>query len=206
MIEEVNRLHGEGHEITIYTSRGGTSGTDYGDLCIRQLKEWGVRYHRFLAGKPSYDILVDDKAVNTTAWREQQGVKLIGLVASCFDLLHAGHCLYLEEARSKCDHLVAALQRDPTIDRPEKNEPVQSFEERLIQLRACRYVDEIIEYDTEEDLVAIAKKVVPDIRFVGSDTDPTKVTGGEHCKSVYVHDRSHGYSSSELRQRITDGR
>jgi glycerol-3-phosphate cytidylyltransferase len=204
MIAEVNRLHHEGHEITIYTSRGGTSGVDYTSLCIQQLKTWGVRYHHFKNGKPSYDVLIDDKAVNTTAWREQQGIKLVGLVASCFDLLHAGHCLYLKDARSKCDHLVAALQRDPTMDRPEKNQPVQSLEERLIQLEACKYVDEIIQYDTEEDLVAIMRKVLPDVRFVGSDTDPTKVTGVEYCGSVYVHDRSHGYSSSELRQRIAD--
>lgn len=206
MIGEVNRLYHEGHEITIYTARGGTSGIDYTDLCTQQLAGWGVRYHHLICkGKPPYDVLVDDKAINTTAWREQQGIKLVGMVASCFDLLHAGHCLYLEDAKSKCDHLIAALQSDPTVDHwAEKNKPIQSLEERLIQLRACRYVDEIIQYDTEEDLVAIMRKVLPDIRFVGSDTDPTTVTGIEYCRSVYVHDRSHGYSSSELRQRITD--
>ena len=207
VIEEVNRLRSEGHEITIYTARGGTSGVDYQELCVRQLAEWNVKYHHLITeGKPPYDYLIDDKAINIKEWREQRGVKLVGFVASCFDLLHAGHCLYLEEAKDKCDYLVAALQKDPTVDRPEKNKPIQSVEERLIQLKACRYVDEIIQYNTEEDLVAILKDIKPDIRFVGSDTDPSEVTGGEYCEVVFVHDRSYDYSSTKLRQRITDAK
>jgi glycerol-3-phosphate cytidylyltransferase len=209
VIAEMNRLYDEindktTNEIIIYTARGGTSGIDYSDLCVHQLTQWGAKYHRLdIGNKPPYDVLVDDKAINVKAWREQRGVKLVGFVASCFDLLHAGHCLYLEESKSKCDYLIAALQRNPT-DRPDKNKPIQSVEERLIQLRACRYVDEIIQYDTEEDLVAILENIKPDIRFVGSDTNPNKVTGFEYCTTVFVHNRSYGYSSSELRQRIID--
>ena len=203
MIEDVNRLYEEGHEITIFTARGGSSGVDYHELNVQQLADWGVKYdYLYDKNKPQYDILIDDKAFNTEAWRAKRKIQLIGFVASCFDLLHAGHCLYLEDARSKCDYLVAALHIDPTIDRADKNKPIQTLEERRIQLRSCKYIDEIIEYKTEADLVRILESVKPDIRFVGSDTDPTIVTGVEHCKSVYVHDRSHNYSSSELRRRI----
>lgn len=205
MIEKVNQLHDDGNEITIYTSRGGTSGVDYKPLSMKQLGEWGVKYHHFIDGKPSFDLLVDDKAISTHAWRQEQNIKLVGFLASAFDLLHAGHCLILKEAKERCDHVVAALQTDPTIDRPEKNKPVQSLEERRIQLEACKYVDEIVQYDTEHDLATILKDIRPDIRFLGSEYQGRKVTGGEYCEVLYFHDRSHNYSSSGLRQRICDG-
>ena len=84
--------------------------------------------------------------------RENYLEKKVGFVASCFDLLHAGHCLMLKDARMQCDYLIAGLQTDPTIDRPEKNKPVMSFEERRIILSSNRYVDEILVYETEKDL------------------------------------------------------
>jgi len=203
MITRVNELYDEGHDITIYTARGGTSGIDYHALNILQLSKWNVRYHHLIdKGKPPYDILVDDKAVNTNEWRVQQSIKLVGFVASCFDLLHAGHCLYLKESKSLCDHLVAGLQLDPS-DRPCKSTPIQSIDERLVQLQSCRYVDEIIQYHTEEDLEAVLKSIKPDIRFLGSDTGPN-ITGAKYCDVIYIHDRSHNYSSSELKQRIRD--
>ena len=203
MIEDVNRLYDDGFTITIYTARGSSSDIDYHDLNIKQLSEWGVKFHHLIdKGKPSYDVLVDDKAFNTTAWRALRNIKLTGFVASSFDLLHAGHCLYLEDAKSKCDYLIAALHSDPTIDRQDKNKPIQSVDERLIQLRSCKYVDEIIQYDTEKDLEVILESIKPDIRFVGSDTDCSNIAGLEYCKTIYIHDRSHGYSTSELRGRV----
>ena len=77
----------------------------------------------------------------------------VGFTCSCFDLLHAGHILMLKDAKAQCDKLIVGLQTDPTIDRPEKNKPIQSYEERYIQLEAVKYVDEIIKYDTEEDYI-----------------------------------------------------
>jgi len=204
VIQRVNQLYDEGHEITIHTSRGGTSGIDYGPLSIFQLNEWGVKYHYFLTGKHSFDRLVDDKAISTAAWRMEQNIRLVGFLASCFDLLHAGHCLILKEAKERCDHVIAALQTDPTIDRPSKNQPIQSLEERRIQLEGCKYVDEIVQYDTEADLTTLLKDIRPDIRFLGSDNQG-EITGKEYCGVLYFHDRSHNYSSSELRQRILDG-
>jgi glycerol-3-phosphate cytidylyltransferase len=203
VIDEVNKLFDDDHEITIYTARGGTSGIDYHDLNIQQLSSWGVKYHHLIdTGKPPYEILVDDRAINTTTWRENRGIKLTGFVASCFDLLHAGHCLYLKESKSLCDHLIAGLQIDP-IDRPHKNTPIQSIDERLIQLQSCRYVDEIVQYTTEDDLDTLLESLRPDIRFVGSDCKDGPITGAHHSSVVYFHERSHHYSSSELRERIS---
>lgn len=206
VIQRINELYDAGHEITVFTARGSSSGIDHRELILSQLSAWGVKYTTLVdKGKPSYDLFVDDKAVTTSTWRSQQGIRIVGFVASCFDLLHAGHCMYLQEAKSVCDHLIAALQEDPTIDRPHKNKPVQTLREREIQLRANRHVDEIVVYRTEKDLDELLSKIKPDIRILGSDAKGKYITGEEHCKSIYYHDRSHNFSSSELRARISKG-
>jgi len=92
-----------------------------------------------------------------------------GITAGAFDLLHAGHVLMLKEAKEQCDYLIVALQTDPTIDRPEKNKPTQTLEEREIQLLGCRYVDEIVMYNTEAELYDLLAKIKPDIRIIGAD-------------------------------------
>ena len=95
-----------------------------------------------------------------------------GITASCFDLLHAGHVTMLKEAKTQCDYLICCLQVDPSLDRPEKNKPVQSLVERYIQLHATKYVNEIIPYTSEADLMEILNTYQIDIRFVGSVTPP----------------------------------
>jgi cytidyltransferase-like protein len=207
MIDKINALFEDGHEITIFTARGGTSGINYHELNVSQLSKWGVKYHKLIdSGKPGYDLLIDDKAIASSVWRESVGIKLIGLVASAFDLLHAGHCLYLMEAKSVCDYLIAALHDDPSVERTYKNKPVQSLAERRIQLESVKYVDEVIVYNTEEELSAICKKICPDVRILGSDYTGKLVTGSEYCKTIYYHHRNHDYSSTELRSRIYDAR
>ena len=130
----------------------------------------------------------------------------VGFVASCFDLLHAGHCLFLKESKSVCDYLIAGLQTDPNIDRPHKRKPIQSLEERRIQLESCKYVDEIVEYTTEQELDCLLKKIRPDIRVLGSDCKSRDwLTGGQYSKEIHYHDRSHNWSSTELIQRIKKG-
>ena len=203
VIQKINELYNQGNEITIFTARGSTSGIDYRELITTQLSDWGVKFHKLIdKGKPSYDLFVDDKAMGASVWREKEGIRIIGFVASCFDMLHAGHCLYLQEARSVCDYLIAALQEDPTIDRPHKNKPIQSLKEREIQLRSNRYVDEIITYKTEKDLEEVLQKIKPDIRIVGSDAKGSSITGEEYCKNIYYHNRGHNFSSTELKNRI----
>jgi glycerol-3-phosphate cytidylyltransferase len=126
-----------------------------------------------------------------------------GIVASCFDLLHAGHLLMLQEAKEHCEHLVVALQTDPTIDRPEKNKPVQSIFERWIQLDACKYVDQIILYETEEDLYNILSGYGWDVRFLGEDyLCRNDFTGANLNIPIHFCRRQHRYSSSDLRLRV----
>jgi len=126
----------------------------------------------------------------------------IGLVASAFDLLHPGHIMLLRDARAQCDHLIAALHTDPSIERPMKNKPIQSTLERYIQLDGCKYVDEIIPYETESDLLKILTFKNVDFTCLGSEYNDTEWTGKDLGIQAHFHQRNHNYSSSELRERI----
>ena len=127
----------------------------------------------------------------------------VGIVASCFDLFHAGHILMLMEAKDHCDRLIVALQSDPSVDRPEKNKPVQALSERYIQLEACKYVDQIVPYDTEADLYNLLAGYDWDVRFLGMDyIDRTEFTGSDLDIPIHYCSRRHNYSSSGLRDRI----
>tara|TARA_B100000131_G_scaffold301522_1_gene323806 strand:+ start:394 stop:831 length:438 start_codon:yes stop_codon:yes gene_type:complete len=126
----------------------------------------------------------------------------VGFVCSCFDLLHAGHCLMFKDCKKQCEWLIAGLQIDPTIDRPEKNKPIQSLEERRIQLESIKYVDQIEVYDTESDLVRLIEAINPDVRILGSDYTNKSFTGDHLDIPIYYHDRNHDWSTSELRERI----
>lgn len=133
---------------------------------------------------------------------------MIGITFSTFDLLHAGHILMLEEAKTQCDWLVVALQSDPTVDRPEKNKPIQTMYERYIQLKGCRYVDEIVPYTTEEEVRLILESRPFDVRIIGEDYKDIDFTGKDICDErgirIYYNSRQHHLSSSELRKRIKD--
>ncbi len=127
----------------------------------------------------------------------------VGVIASCFDLFHAGHVLALYEAKKECDRLVVALQSDPTIDRPDKNKPIQGMFERYVQVRACAYVDDIVPYDTEADLLNLLTGYDWDIRFLGDDYyGRTDYTGYGLDIPIYYLSRKHDYSSSALRAKI----
>jgi glycerol-3-phosphate cytidylyltransferase len=124
-----------------------------------------------------------------------------GITFSAFDLLHAGHIAMLQEAKEQCDYLIVGLQTNPQIDRPTKNKPVQSTFERFMQLFGCKFVDSIIPYDTEEDLVNMLKIIKPDIRILGEEYKDKDFTG-KGLVPEYFNKRTHGYSTSELRKRL----
>lgn len=126
----------------------------------------------------------------------------VGFTCSCFDLFHAGHVMMLQEAKSQCDYLIVGLQTDPTIDRPEKNKPVQSISERYIQLSACKYVDEIIVYATEQDLIDVLASFPIDVRILGEEYIDRDFTGRDFDMEYYFNRRQHGFSTTELRNRI----
>lgn len=133
--------------------------------------------------------------------------KKIGITFSTFDLLHAGHIAMLAEAKNHCDYLIAALQTDPTIDRPDtKNPPVQSIVERQIQLAATRYVDEIVVYQTEKDLEDLLLILPVDVRILGIEYADKAFTGKEICQNrgieLIFNSRDHSFSSSSLRKRV----
>ena len=126
----------------------------------------------------------------------------IGFTAGSFDLTHCGHYLMFEECKKQCNYLIVGLQTDPTLDRPEKNKPVQTTTERFIQLSACKFIDEIIIYRTEEELYDLLKDLKPDVRFVGADHKGKSFTGDDLDIKVIFNSREHNYSSSSLRQRV----
>jgi len=135
---------------------------------------------------------------------------IIGITCSCFDLFHAGHVKMLQEAKEVCDYLIVALQTDPTIDRPNKNKPIQSLVERYIQLDACKYVDEVVPYQTESELEEIFSSFKLDIRIIGSDYLNRDFTAKEICINrgikIFYNKRDHNFSSTELKNRIKDAR
>jgi len=126
-----------------------------------------------------------------------------GFTCGAFDLLHAGHVVMLKEARENCEHLIVGLQTDPTIDRQEKNKPVQSVYERFVQLNAIQYVDEVIPYDTEASLIDLLESTPIDVRFIGEDYKDKTFTGDYLPIKVYYTNRKHSFSSSGLRRRVT---
>jgi glycerol-3-phosphate cytidylyltransferase len=135
--------------------------------------------------------------------------KRIGITFSTFDLLHAGHIAMLAEAKNHCDYLIAGLQTDPTIDRPgTKNPPVQTVVERQIQLSACRYVDEVVVYQTEKDLEDILLTLPIDVRILGVEYLHQEFTGRAICEKrnidLVFNSRDHSFSSSSLRKRVAE--
>jgi glycerol-3-phosphate cytidylyltransferase len=137
---------------------------------------------------------------------KDKGLK-IGITFSTFDMLHAGHVAMLAEAKNHCDYLIAGLQTDPTIDRPDtKNRPVQSIVERQIQLAACRYVDEVVVYQTEQDLVDLLLILPLDVRILGVEYVDKDFTGRDECYArnieLIFNGRDHSFSSSSLRKRV----
>lgn len=131
----------------------------------------------------------------------------VGFNCSTFDLFHAGHVTMLREEKRHCDYLIIAIQVDPTIDRPDtKNKPVMSIYERFACVSACKYVDEVIVYSTEQDLLNILQTLHIDIRFLGDEYKSKDFTGKQWCLDhgveLHYHEREHPYSSSSLRQRV----
>ena len=135
----------------------------------------------------------------------------VGITFSTFDLLHAGHIAMLREAKGQCDYLIVGLQSDPTIDRPDtKNKPIQTMFERYLQLKAVEYVDEVIPYQTESDVIDILQTLPIDVRILGKEYKEKDFTGKDICNQrgieLYFNTRDHRFSTTDLRKRVCDGR
>jgi len=133
-------------------------------------------------------------------------MQTVGFTASTFDLLHAGHVAMLREAKDQCDYLICGLQIDPSMDRPDKNSPIQTVVERYSQLSAIKYVDEIVVYATEQDLVDILTMYKIDVRILGVEYKDKDFTGRDLCDTLnidlYFNSREHRFSTSDLRKRV----
>ena len=128
-----------------------------------------------------------------------------GITFGAFDLFHAGHVVMLQEAKTVCDYLIVCIQSDPSLDRGDKNVPVQSIVERQIQVAACKYVDEIVVYDTEADVLEILRSIEWDVRILGDEYRDKDFTGREETMDrCYFNTRPHSFSSSELRLRVVE--
>ncbi|MEN5088393.1 adenylyltransferase/cytidyltransferase family protein [Sphingobacterium faecium] len=130
----------------------------------------------------------------------------IGITFGVFDLLHAGHIMMLEEARRNCDYLIVGLNTDPSEVSPEKSTPTQTVVERYIQLEGCRYVDEIVPYETEQDLIDIIKALPIQVRIIGEEYRDMDFTGKKYCVEegieIYYNKRTHRFSSTGLRKEV----
>jgi glycerol-3-phosphate cytidylyltransferase len=133
----------------------------------------------------------------------------VGITFSAFDLLHAGHIGMLREAAENCDYLIVGLQTDPTIDRPDtKNKPVQTLVERYAQLNALKFIDEIVPYETEQDLLDILELFQINVRFLGEEYKEDEFSGKDICRKrgiqLHFNKRDHRFSTSDLRKRVAE--
>ena len=133
---------------------------------------------------------------------------IVGITFSSFDLFHSGHVAMLKEAKSNCDHLMVGVQTDPTVDRPEKNKPIQSVFERYVQLEGCKYIDQIVPYATEKEIEDILLTYKIDKRFIGEEYKTKEITGKQLCVDndieLYYNKRQHSFSTTNLRTRIVE--
>ena len=133
---------------------------------------------------------------------------IVGITFSSFDLFHSGHVAMLKEAKANCDHLMVGVQTDPTVDRPEKNKPIQSVFERYVQLEGCKYIDQIVPYATEKEIEDILLTYKIDKRFIGEEYKTKEFTGKQLCVDndieLYYNKRQHSFSTTNLRTRIVE--
>jgi cytidyltransferase-like protein len=202
MVETVNRLYDEGHKIIIMTARGRGSGKDWTELTTNCLKDWGVKYHELepMFHKPTADIFIDDKGENVFNWILTQPQKK-GIVAGAFDIMHPGYIRLFKEAKQYCNHLTIALHADPSVSRPHKIKPVQTVEERKEILKSIIYIDDIVVYQEEETFLNYLEDY--DIRFLGDDYKDGSYTGKDNSIEIVWLDRSHGYSTTKLKNKIS---
>lgn len=199
-IKKVNDLYNN-TTIVIFTGRGSSTGKDWTDFTKKQIDDWGLKYHELITNrKPTYDLIIDDKAINAADWRKINcGTN--GVVAGAFDLIHPGYCKMFRFCKLHCDHLTVLLHEDPSLER-EKLKPIHSTEERIEILSSIKYIDDIKLYRTEDDLYECLNTNKYNIRFLGNDYINNPYTGQDiNMKVLYVN-RDHLYSTTKLKEKI----
>jgi glycerol-3-phosphate cytidylyltransferase len=203
IIDSVNSLYEQGHHITLFTARGASSKIDWHDLTVKQLSDWNVKYHTLIdKHKPSYDLFIDDKAISADEWKRRISKKIVGFLAGSFDVVHPGYVAMFQQAKNHCDKLIVGLHADSTLENPNKIKPILSVDDRRNTLLALKYVDEVIVYHTENELVNLVDQVKPHIRFLGDDYKNKVITGCRDDVKIHFLDRSHGWSTTKFKNLI----
>lgn len=208
----VNELYHEGHIIRIFTARcmsrcNGDISKVYDTIykvTKDQLIEWGICHHDLILGKPSNDIIVDDKAINDKHFFKREGKT--GVIAGSFDLLHFGYMKMFKDITRHCDYLRVCLHVDPSTERPTKHSPIFSIEERQEALLCIKGIEEVYTYHTEKELYTLLKWFNSDIHFAGDDYIRKNFTGKDIAKEIVYLDRTHGWSTTKLKQLIYDSK
>jgi glycerol-3-phosphate cytidylyltransferase len=202
MVDAVNHLYDSGNTIKIFTARGATSKKDWSLVTQKQLSDWGLKHHELIMNqKPSFDIMIDDKAINAEDWRTKN-LNIKGVIAGSFDVIHPGYIKMFKDAKNYCNHLTICLHENPSLYNSKKIPTILSIEERKEILLSIKYIDNIIEYKTENELSEILKKNRFDVRVIGSDYIDKPITGSEYTNKVVYHERNHNWSTTEYKRKI----
>ena len=211
MIDRVNYLYEQGNIIKIFTARGmGKFSGDvdkvndaYYELTKSQLDNWCVRYHELHLGKQSFDYFIDDKNLSINQFKNLIQPK-VGFIAGAFDVIHPGYIDMFKFMKKNCDFLLVGLHKDPSLERDTKLKPVLSVGERKEMLLSLRYIDDVIEYQTESDLIEILNNSKIDVGFLGDDYIDKHYTGKGLPIEIKFIDRSHGWSTTKYKTSISN--
>jgi cytidyltransferase-like protein len=197
----INKLYDNGNYIIINTARGASSGIDWTDFTKKQLTDWGVKYNELVTNKkPNADVFIDDKNMSIEEWYNSDKFSK-GFIAGTFDIVHNGYIKFFEFAKEHCNKLMVAIHEDPSLEKNEKSKPIHTLEERMEILKSIKHIDEILIYQTEEDLHELIRLMKPNVRFLDESYKNKKITGEKLCPIIY-HERKHDYSYTNLRNKI----
>lgn len=211
MVDRANYLYEQGNIIKIFTARGmgefsgdiGKVNDAYYKLTKTQLEKWGVKYHEIHFGKQSFDYFIDDKNLTIDQFKSMVKPR-VGFIAGTFDVMHPGYIEMFKFMKNNCDYLIVGLHKDPSLERDTKLKPVLSTEERKEMLLSLRYVNQVIEYQIESELIEILKNNKIDIRFLGDDYIDKRYTGKDLPIDIKLIDRSHGWSTTKYKISISE--
>jgi glycerol-3-phosphate cytidylyltransferase len=211
MIDRVNYLYEQGNIIKIFTARGMgkfSGSVDkvndvYYELTKSQLEKWGIKYHELYLGKQSFDYFIDDKNLTIDQFKSMVKPK-VGFIAGSFDVIHPGYIEMFEFIKERCDYFILGLHKDPSVERPTKLKPILSVEERKKILMSIKYIDEIVVYETESELIEILSSGIADVRFLGDDYKDKDFNGSHLPLEIIYVNREHNWSTTKFKNLISE--
>ena len=146
----------------------------------------------------------ESASIQVHAW-QQQGMDVV-FTNGCFDLLHKGHILYLEEASRQGDKLIVAINADKSVSKLKgKHRPIKDEDNRSLIMSALSFVDLVVIFHEETPLELI-EMIKPDILVKGGDWSPDQIVGSDYVTnnggSVLSLQFVEGYSTTALENKI----